>query len=68
MSGLVTCPRCGNEYQEDAPHAMFCRGRLLPGDKCVECGEADPELLQQCPECDAVVCDFCVDDEKHDCG
>jgi hypothetical protein len=68
---MVKCERCGLEYKQGGPHAMFCRGNVPPGSKCVECGanaeEDDIVELSECQGCGEIVCDCCKEDGTHEC-
>lgn len=67
----VTCETCGLEYDEGAPHGMFCRGTRET--KCEECGAemSDDVSVAACRGCGKVFCDNCgsVEDRScEDCG
>lgn len=55
----IKCPECGREYDEGAPHAMFCRG-LNPLPPCDVCGEESRDNFK-CEACGSVSCTRCGD-------
>jgi hypothetical protein len=63
----VKCDRCGLEYDEGAPHMMFCRGAIPEDAECVSCGQDDPAFLLECSSCGEVVCECCMEDGTHTC-
>lgn len=67
----IKCPACGREYNEGAPHYMFCRGNVQADSECVCCGEENGDVLSVCSVCGDTVCDACKDNEDgsgHDCA
>lgn len=62
----VTCPDCGLEYDQGAPHDAFCRG--FKGDaECDECGEKHDDAFK-CVECGTISCPNCGDEDNKLCG
>ncbi len=50
----VKCPECGFEYDEGAPHAMFCQGPDPLG-PCDICGEESRDNFK-CTDCESISC------------
>jgi len=61
----VKCPACGREYDEGAPHEMFCRG--TDEITCELCGEDHGDVFK-CNECGTPCCPNCGDPEEQICG
>lgn len=62
----ATCPKCGLDYDEGAPHHQFCRG--FKGEpRCEHCGELHDEAFK-CSDCGAITCPDCGDTDDKLCA